>query len=62
MLNRYIGYIDFLDFIDFEPHDSSVLLKDGFAINYAFTQAPESETILLTCLDKLHIISFNRIE
>ena len=60
MLNRYIGYLDLLDFIYFEPHDSAVLLKQGFALDYALTQAPESETILLTCLDRLHVICYNR--
>jgi hypothetical protein len=62
MLKRYVGYLDLLDFIDFEPHDSSELLKHGFAVDYAFTETPESETILFTCLDKLHIIAFDRVQ
>ena len=62
MLNRYIGFLDLLDFIHFEPHDSAVLLKQGFALDYALIQAPESETILVACLDKLHVICFNRQE
>ena len=60
MLNRYIGYLDLLDFIQFLPHDSAVLLKQGFALDYALMQAPESETILVTCLDRLHVICYNR--
>lgn len=60
MLNRYIGYLDLLDFIHFLPHDSAVLLKQGFALDYALMQAPESETILVTCLDRLHVICYNR--
>ena len=60
MLNRYIGYLDLLDFIDFEPHDSAVLLKRGFAIDYALVQGKETETILLSCLDRLYVICYNR--
>ena len=62
MLNRYIGFLNLKDYIHFDPHDPAVLLKQGFALDYALIQAKESETVLLTCLDKLHVICFNRMQ
>ena len=33
--NKYLGYLDLLSFIDFGNLEKAVMLKSGFAIDYA---------------------------
>jgi hypothetical protein len=33
--NKYLGYLDLLSFIDFGTLEKAVMLKSGFAIDYA---------------------------
>ena len=65
---KYMGYLDLLQFIEFQPNlDRTVLLKQGFPLDYTFLLSSsswsgcETETLLLTCLDTLFILSLNRM-
>lgn len=62
LLNRYLGYINLIDYVDFSPHDRTVFMKSGFAIDYTLTQAHGSETIAFSCLDRLYVICYDQID
>ena len=56
LLDKYLGYIDLLSFIDFKDLDSTVYLKTGFEIDFIV-----QESIIVSCLDSVFIIGFNKI-
>jgi hypothetical protein len=57
LLDKYLGYIDLLSFIDFKDLDSTVYLKKGFQIDFIV-----QETIIVSCLDSIFIIGYNKID
>jgi hypothetical protein len=52
-----------LSSVDFEPHDSTVLLKQGFAVDYFLTGRPsDGETLVLWWLDCIYLIAFSSVQ